>query len=477
MKQDFFRKVDIDNSKLNPFRYKKINSNYLITNNFGFYHFLKSSEFEKYISGEISQDSELFSDLSKKGFVRGEGDTEELLQRFATKRTRLNQGPGLHIIVVALDCNYNCLYCQADSGKSDTANLKMDKKTAKKVVDQIFETPVKKITIEFQGGEPMTNWDVVKFIINYTDKKRVYSDKKVEFSLVTNLSLMTEERFDFLIENNIKICTSLDGPQDLQNKNRPYSEGDSYEAVKKWVKKSKNIDRSKRINAIPTISKFSLDKPKEIIDEYREIGYPGIHLRPLSNLGRSGGEASDLIGYSAEEFIDYWQTSMDYILKINKTGDLFSERMATIMLTKILTDKDPGYTDLSSPCGAVIGQVLYNYNGDLYTCDEARMIDDDTFKIGNIDNISYEDMIDSDTCSMVVNASILENQPCDFCAYKPYCGVCPVKNYALEGTLFPNIKSTEWCKLRTAQMDYLFEKLQNKVNKYIFKAWVARSVK
>jgi radical SAM protein with 4Fe4S-binding SPASM domain len=146
------------------------------------------------------------------------------------------------------------------------------------------------------------------------------------------------------------------------------------------------------------------------------------------------------------------------------------------MLTKILTDRDPGFTDLASPCGAVIGQVLYNYNGDLYTCDEGRMLEDDNnFKLGNVSDTSYEEMVTCDTCKTMISASTLENQSCDLCAYKPYCGVCPVKNYAHHNTLFPQMQNTDWCKVKKTQLNYLFSKLREDDNLEVFKKWVKKA--
>ncbi|MFW6025784.1 MAG: His-Xaa-Ser system radical SAM maturase HxsB [Candidatus Woesearchaeota archaeon] len=472
--ENILEDLKIDESTVNPFRYKKFNDKYLITNDFGFYYFLEPFQFKKYIEGELSRSSELFSNLVKYGFIKNEKNKSYLYSRIANKNSRLKTGPGLHIVVVTLRCNYNCIYCQASSKGMEKKELDMDVETAKKVVDRVFETTSKNITIEFQGGEPMVNWKVVKFIINYARGKESTTDKKVKFSLVTNLSLMNEKRFRFLTNNGVNICTSLDGPKELQNKNRPFPKGDSYQPIKKWINKSNNYNGVNKISALLTVSKFALDKPKEIIDEYRSFGYSHVHLRPLSNLGQSAGDAKNQIGYSPKKFMDYWRESMDYILDLNKKGELFVERGSKIMLTKILTNRDPGFTDLASPCGAVLGQVVYNYNGDLYTCDEGRMLEEDVFKLGNIDNISYEEMVNSDICKTMIDASILENQPCDLCVYKPYCGVCPVKNYAAEGTLFPNIQNTEWCKLKKSQLNYLFSKLEDEEYERIFKNWVKK---
>ncbi len=474
-----FNNISIDEDKVNPFCYEKFEDKFLITNDFGYYYFLKTEDFKKFIKGELDEDSELYSELREKGFIKDLSKLDKLNQRYVKKKSFLKRGPSLHIVEVTLRCNYNCIYCQASSESMDKEELDMDVETARKVVDRAFETTSDSITIEFQGGEPLVNWEVVKFIVEYARGKEKNYNKDLRFALVSNFSLMDQEKFDFFIKNGVNLCTSLDGPEELNNKNRPYSKGNSYKEAVKWIKKyRKEKEKNKNmgnIGSLVTVSRYSLDKPKEIIEEYRSLGFQDIHLRPLSYLGHSGGENRKKIGYSTEEFMDFWKEAMEYILKLNKEGEYFSERGARIMLTKILTDRDPGFTDLSSPCGAVIGQVVYGYNGDLYTCDEGRMIDEDVFKLGSIENTSYEEMINSDTCKTMINASTLENQSCDMCVFKPYCGVCPVKNYALQGTLFPQMPNTDWCKLKKGQLSYLFEKLQDNKNKEIFKNWVTNN--
>jgi len=221
-----------------------------------------------------------------------------------------------------------------------------------------------------------------------------------------------------------------------------------------------------------TVSKFSLKYPKEIVNEYMKLGFRRIHLRPLSFLGLSG-KMRDKTGYSVKEFIKFWKKAMDYIISLNLKGKPFLERGSRIMLQKILTDKDPHFLDLMSPCGAALGQqMLYNYDGKVYTCDEGRMIGDDTFVIGNVNKDSYRDMLCHETVKSVCTASLLDNLPCDNCVYKPYCGVCPVLNYALYGDIFTSLADNERCKLHKNMFDYLFKKLENKRIKKVFESWV-----
>jgi radical SAM protein with 4Fe4S-binding SPASM domain len=119
--------------------------------------------------------------------------------------------------------------------------------------------------------------------------------------------------------------------------------------------------------------------------------------------------------------------------------------------------------DLRSPCGAGIGQLAYNYDGRVYTCDEARMIGamgDDIFCIGNVGRDHYADLIGHGGVRTLAVASCLDGLPeCTDCAYAPYCGVCPVYSYATAGDIFPHAPSCARCKIQKGILDMLFARL------------------
>ena len=473
-------RVKIDKSKLGFFRYKKLGKKYLLTNIVGRFAFLKPDEFKDFLEGKLDKHSVLYKDLLEKGFIKGGINEDKLSEEYHQRKNFLYHGPSLHIIVVTLRCNFKCIYCQASSTSLDKKGFDMTQETAKKVVDTIFEAPSPGITIEFQGGEPLVNWPIIQYIVKYAEEKNKKAHKDILFSLVSNLSLMTDDKYDFIKKHHISVCTSLDGPEKLHNKNRPYPGYNSYKVTTAWIQKMRKAEKKDkslyRLSALLTVSRFSLKYPKQIVDEYLKWGFTGIHLRPLSNLGLSA-RFHKQIGYTVDEFLKFWKKAMDYIIKINLSGKWFFERGTAIMLEQILTDKAPNFVDLRSPCGAGIGQLLYNYNGKVYTCDEARMLGDDTFLLGNVNKDSYKDIIMSPNLKAVVQASILENLPVDYDAYEPYTGVCPVLNYAMYGDLFASTINNDVNKLHEGMLDYIFEKLEDENAKKVFDQWVGFQTK
>lgn len=467
--------INFSAKKTGFFRYKKLGPGYLITNDIGEYEFVSPAVFSALAAGRLVAGSADYKRLAAKGFVRDYMDFPSLSGRWREKNFFLFRGPALHIIVLTRRCNHACVYCQTSSVNSG-AGLDMTRETAGKILDAVFCSPADSLTIEFQGGEPLLNWPVLEFVVRETAARLRASEKKVGFSVVTNLSGMTAERLGFLLKHNVAICTSLDGPEDLHNKNRVCSGFNSHKTVVQWWKRiRKKISRTKNgPDALLTVTKQSLGRHKDIVDEYVRLGARGIFLRFLVPFGAAKA-AWPRIGYSAAEYVDFYRKTLDYILELNLKGaGSIVEHTARIFLRKILTGTDPNYMDLRSPCGAGVGQLAYDYDGRVFTCDEGRMLaagGDESFCLGDLKTGSYADMVSSPVAKCLVTASITDIQTlCSSCVYKPYCGVCPVFNYAEHNDLYMH-HPNDRCEIYTGVLDYLFNKLREPKAGKVFEAW------
>jgi His-Xaa-Ser system radical SAM maturase HxsB len=323
----------------------------------------------------------------------------------------------------------------------------------------------------------------MKKSITYIKECEKRSGKKANIALVSNFSLMDERKANFLLENEVSLCTSLDGFEKLHNKLRIYTNGNSYREAVKWIKYFQEKNRTQHGNmfkifkpsALTTITKDSLPFYKEIVDEYVNLKLENIFLRPLSPIGYAK-RVWDRIGYTADDFLDFYSNAIDYIISLNMKGIFIKEKMAEMLLKKIIKNEDPGYVDLRCPCGAGTGQLAYNYNGDVYTCDEGRMIGlegNDIFEIGNIKNMSYERIVNSDTVKLCSLSSNMESQVlCSKCAYRPYCGVCPAINFEEQSTPLGNNMISQRCKIFMGIFDIIFKRMEKKGYYNIFRKWV-----
>ena len=186
------------------------------------------------------------------------------------------------------------------------------------------------------------------------------------------------------------------------------------------------------VEALLTTTSETLDRWKDVVDTYVALGCRALFLRPVDPFGFAD-KTGHRIEYPRADYLAFYRQAVDYMLELNRQGVQILERFAAIFLTKILGGEDPNFLDVRSPCGAGIGQIAYNYDGKVFTCDEGRMLHemgDSTFQIGHVATSSYRDIVGHETVRALAIASNLDGQPdCVNCAYNPYCGVCPVHSH------------------------------------------------
>jgi len=454
-----------------PFRFRPIGEQVLLTSHFGDWMFVSPQELERLQQGGLEPNSALERRLADANFLPEGLNLDAITERIRTKKRFLNYGPNLHVVVVTLRCNATCVYCHASRATMDRVETDMTPEIAERTVDLILQSTSPRVTIEFQGGEPLANFPIIQHIIEYaTEKNRAYG-KALEFTLVSNLSLMTDEKLDYLAARRVQICTSVDGPEKLHNKQRVLPSGNAYEQAATWIRRineryvAAGLDPVLyHVEALLTTTRAALDVPREIVDTYVGLGCRALFLRPVDPFGFASATAKT-VEYERHRYLDFYRAAVDYILELEKQGVQVLERFASIFLTKILTGDDPNFLDIRSPCGAGIGQVAYNYDGKIFTCDEGRMVHemgDSAFMIGEVKTSSYRDLMTHETVRSLLVASNLDAQPdCVNCVYNPYCGVCPVHNYASQGSIHGRMRESHLCAVHKGIQDYLFEKLQS----------------
>lgn len=473
---------------INKFCTQKFDDNHiLITTDHGGWVVLSGDEYDLLLRNRVEEKSDLYLILEDKGVILTENNQDKIIQVYRQKFGYLSNGISLHIIAPTSRCNHNCLYCHANSKDMSASGYDMDENTAKAVVDFIFQTPSNFINIEFQGGEPLALFHIVQYIIEYVKEKNnspncsnqgwFFGNKNVSFEIVSNLTLMDNDILDYLMKNGVRISTSLDGPKELHDKNRLYK-GDrgSYDNVVQWVEEIKNMGG--RLNAIPTITKYSLPYAKEIVDEYLRHGLFHARMRELNIAGMAVKEW-DKIGYTPKEFLIFWKKYLEYVININKKGVRFRDDTTFFILSRILFKKAQLNSCFNSPCGVGTIQCAYDYNGDIYTCDEARSVE--TFWIGNANIERYKDVFTFNRTSNYISNYVADfirlssctQFLCDTCVWHPFCSPCLVCAYGQEKSLVPKFPNFI-CSIRGGQTEHIFQKLIFSEDKNILMNWMKK---
>jgi len=471
--------------KILPFRFERFNDKEtFLSNEVGEYIFLSNSEFDSFVNHTLDTKSATFKNLKAKHILT---DTEvspiiDLLAiKYRTKKNFLSDFTSLHMVVTTLRCNSKCSYCQVSSKDLEDSTYDMDKKTAKNVVKTIFESPSQNIKIEFQGGEPLLNFNIIKYIIEYAEWKNLIKKKNLEFVICTNLSLITLSMLKYLSKHRVYISTSIDGPPKIHNTNRPLRDtANSYSIVSEKIALTRKHLGQDSVSALMTTTSFSLRYVEQIINTYIDLGFSQIFLRPLNPYGFAKKEQHKL-AYSVDSFIEFYSKGLEYIIDLNRKGTYFVEIFATILLARILTPFSTGYVDLQSPSGVGISGVIYDYNGNVYVSDEGRMlasVGDETFKMGNVNTSSHQELFNSDFLRSLIGNTCLETVPqCSKCAYQSYCGSDPVRNYSEQNDFIGNRPNSDNAKKNKAIIKLLltYIKQNDPETNRIFWSWLNRT--
>lgn len=479
---DVIESMNMD--RVAPFYFsRKKDEQYLITNDFGYYSYLSPWEFDDFCSSKLTWDK--FIELDEKLFIKNDTYTDRAITAYNKKNSFLAYGPTLHMIITTLRCNHKCQYCHAAVAPMTAKNLDMTRETAEKVVDTIFYTSAPSLTIEFQWWESLVNYDIVQFIVEYASMKAQALQKNLTFALVSNLSLMDEDKLKWLLDHGVDICTSLDGDKKTHNWQRTYKEGDSHEKVVHWINRitaeqELRWKKGYKIGALATWTKPGLANYRNIVDSYIELWLTTIGLRWLNPYGFAAAER-DTLEYTLDEYFEFYKNSMDYILEKNKEWIFLKEMMSMVYLGKILNNTDSGFMDVRSPSGIAIGGVAYNYDGGVYASDESRMLG----RMGIHDFLmtpllatgeeTYRAMANSEVTKISVQSSTLDGLPwyVDH-VYKPYLGVDLIYAFTQHGNVFSNFAKDDKTRIQISMLDYLFDKLRDPENEKIFRSWIRR---
>jgi His-Xaa-Ser system radical SAM maturase HxsB len=468
--------------KLLPFKFDRLNDReYILTNMVGEYEILPNEIFQKAVNHKLENESHYFANLRSKHFIFFENEQspiELLALKYRTKYSRLANFTNLHIFVVTLRCDHSCPYCQVSRQSENKEAFDMTEATADKALDFVFRSPNEAIKIEFQGGESLLNFDLIKYIVLKAKEINKKEKRELEFVIATTLSLLTDEMLQFCKTHEILLSSSLDGHRELHNANRPRKGSNSHEKFIEGLSKAREVLGYDKVSALMTTTEGSLNCVKEIIDEYVRLGFNGIFLRSLSPYGFAI-KTKKYVEYKVERWLDFYKEGLEYIIQLNKNGIPFVEQYSAMILTKILTSSDSGFVDLMTPSGIGIAAIVFNYDAKVYASDESRMLaemNDETFCLGHLHENSYEEIILSEKLLQVLEDSFTLSVPqCSDCAFEPYCGAEPIYHHAIYKDILGRKPSSSFCSKNMTIFKHLIDLMRNdQETKNIFLGWANR---
>ncbi|MDZ4367605.1 MAG: His-Xaa-Ser system radical SAM maturase HxsB [Afipia sp.] len=465
--------------ELLPFRFTALDeAEYVATNLAGEFVVLTRPDLEAFSSQSLLHTSALYQELKSKHFLidRDSDVAVDLLAlKLRTKLAPLANFTGLHMFVATLRCEHSCPYCQVSRANDDRTDFDMSEATALKAIDLVFRSPNPAIKIEFQGGEPLLHFPLVRFVVQEATRRNEVERRNLAFVIATNLAVIDDEILEFCRTHSILISTSLDGPADLHNKNRPRPGHDSHARAVAGIQACRAALGRDQVGALMTTTAGSLGRVREIIDEYVSLDFDGIFLRPLSPYGFAM-KTKFYGGYDQAKWLDFYFEGLDYIIDLNLSGFWFVEHYAALILRKMLTPFQPGYVDLISPAGIGIGAIAYNYDGDVYASDESRMLaemGDKTFCLGNVHTDSFEDIFLGDALLEPLEASFAGSAPmCSWCAFEPYCGADPVFHHATQADFVGKKPLSAYCNRNMAIFRGLIQRMRSRPDvRAVFERW------
>ncbi len=288
-------------------------------------------------------------------------------------------------LMVTHGCNMGCRYCYGAHGSNDwqasphlygATTTGMSLKTARSGVNFLFETSgrQKEVSVIFFGGEPLLEFELIKKLVPYIRTKEKQTGKKARLSLSTNGLLLDRAIVDYLVKQGISCQVSIDGPREIQDRNRclPNGKG-SYSRVLKGVQQLIQA-RKGRVPARVTLAHGAIDIPK-VVDHLLSLGFGSVHAEPDNGLNpETAVNAKDV-----EIIKKQSETMALFLIKRVRQNRYFNyaNLVKHIRQTRVVRER------LAHFCGAARTYLALSQDGDFYPCH--RFVGMKEYRMGNLD--------------------------------------------------------------------------------------------
>ncbi len=337
------------------------------------------------------------------------------------KRETVVKALCLHI---AHDCNLACRYCFAEEGEYHGRRALMSLETGKKALDFLVANSGNRVNLEvdFFGGEPLMNWQVVKELVAYGRSLEEPNRKKFRFTLTTNGVLLDDEVMEFVNREMSNVVLSIDGRKEVHDRMRPHRGGQgSYEEIVPKFKKLADSRNQTNYYVRGTFTHYNLDFAEDVA-HLADLGFEQISVEPVV-----AGPEDD---YALREE-DMYKLLAEYdrlaveLLERKKAG-----RPVNFFHFMIDLEGGPCVAKRLSGCGSGTEYLAVTPWGDLYPCHQ--FVGNEDFLMGNVEEgVKRTDIRDEFKC-----CNVYAKEKCKDCFAKFYCsGGCAANSYNFYGNI------------------------------------------
>ncbi len=326
---------------------------------------------------------------------------------------------------VAHDCNLRCEYCFAATGDFGGDRGLMSAPVGKAAIDLLIKNSAhrKNIEIDFFGGEPLLNFDVVKELVAYGKEKAQAAGKAFTFTLTTNAVLLDQDIQDYLNENEISVVLSLDGRPEVNDKMRYYADGSgSYADILPKIKSFIFSRDNQGYYLRGTFTSQNLDFSQDVL-HMADLGFKELSVEPVV--------APENAEYAFKEgdlpFLEeeYEKLTRAYLQRAAE-GSPFNFFHFNLDL-----NGGPCLPKRLSGCGAGHEYMAVSPEGDLYPCHQ--FVGKEEYKIGNV----LEEGLNKSIIKNFQSAHVLNKDKCKPCWAKFFCsGGCHANAVGLNNDLY-----------------------------------------
>lgn len=378
------------------------------------------SKLSQYPEKEILEACEEIHALKEAGQLFTEDVYRDAIIDFKQRKTVV-KALCLHI---AHDCNLACKYCFAEEGEYHGARSLMSYEVGRKALDFLIAKSGNRVNLEvdFFGGEPLMNFQVVKDLVAYGRSQEKEHNKKFRFTLTTNGMLLTDEVMEFANREMANVVLSVDGRKEVHDFMRPTRNGKgSYDLIIDKFKKMAELRNQTNYYVRGTFTHYNLDFSKDVL-HLADLGFKQISAEPVV--------APDTQPYAIKEedlpklFEEYDLLAREMVER-EKAGKGFNFFHFMIDLTG-----GPCLYKRLSGCGSGTEYLAVSPCGDLYPCHQ--FVGMEEFKLGNVDTgIEKKDLVDEFKL-----CNVYAKDKCKDCFARFYCsGGCAANAYNFHGNL------------------------------------------